>query len=256
MSRSVQSLERGLVVLEALVKNGATGVTELAESLDLDKTVVHRLLRTLYEMGYVTQDEHRRYTVGAKLRAIGAKTLSSLDLRALALPQMRVLAEHTRSVSHLAKMAESRVIYIERVHHPELSITSTDVGGEAPGYCSAAGKIIWAYLPEVQLHQLLDRVELRQHTPNTIVDRMALQQHLALVRDQGYAIDNEEHRLGLVGIGAPVRDHTGSIIASICVAEISTRSTPESFQVTRDLVLEAAQKVSFEMGYANGWSRG
>jgi IclR family KDG regulon transcriptional repressor len=252
MSRNVQSLERGLVVLESIVKNGATGVTELAEHLELDKTVVHRLLRTLYEMGYVTQDEHRRYTVGAKLRAIGAKTLIGLDLRALAIPYMRALAEHTKGVSHLAKMAESRVIYIERVHHPELAATSTDVGGEAHGYCSAAGKILWAYLPEVQLNQLLDRVELRQHTLNTITDRMALQQYLAQVRDQGYALDREEHRLGLVGLGAPIRDHTGAIIASICVAENAMRSTPESLQITLNKVLESAQKLSIEMGYSNG----
>lgn len=251
MSRNVQSLERGLLVLESLVRNGATGVTDLAESLELDKTIVHRLLRTLYEMGYVTQDEHRRYTVGAKLRAIGAKTLTGLDLRALALPHMRVLADHTKGVSHLAKLAESRVIYIERVHHPELTFTSTDVGGEAPGYCSAAGKIIWAYLPEVQLNQLLDQVELRQHTLNTITDRMEFQQHLAKVREQGYAVDREEHRLGLVGVGAPVRDHTGTIIASLCVAENATRSTPDSLQVTLNKVLEAAHQLSVEMGYSN-----
>lgn len=251
MSRNVQSLERGLLVLEALVKNGTSGVTELSESLELDKTVVHRLLRTLYEMGYVTQDEHRHYTVGAKLRAIGAKTLAGLDLRTLALPHMRALAEHTKGVSHLAKMAESRVIYIERVHHPELSANSTDVGGEAPGYCSAAGKIMWAYLPEVQLNQLLDRVEPRQHTLNTITDRMEIQQHLAQVRDQGYAMDKEEHRLGLMGLGAPVRDHTGTIIASLCVAENSMRSTLESLQKTLNKVIEAAQKLSVEMGYSS-----
>jgi DNA-binding IclR family transcriptional regulator len=83
---------------------------------------------------------------------------------------------------------------------------------------------------------------------------MELQQHLAEVRDQGYAVDREEHRLGLVGLGAPVHDHTGTIIASICVAENSTRSTPESLQVTLNKVLEAAQKLSIEMGYSSSWS--
>jgi DNA-binding IclR family transcriptional regulator len=227
------------------------GVTELAELLELDKTIVHRLLRTLYEASYVTQDEHRRYLVGAKLRLMGAKTLQSLDLRALALPYMRDLAELTKSVSHLAKMAESRVIYIERVHHPELKTTSTNVGGEAPGYCSAAGKIMWAYLPGAELNQILDQIEFRQHTPNTIVDRMALEQHLAVVREQGYAFDNQEHRLGLVGVGAPVRDHTGSIIASLCVAENATRSTHDTLAVTLHAVLDAARKLSVDMGYSD-----
>src|SRR5689334_8610080 len=86
LSRNVQSLERGLAVIEALVKNGPSGVTDLSNELDLDKTVVHRLLRTLQGMDYVAQDSNRKYMIGSRLRRIGAKAISSLDLRAAALP--------------------------------------------------------------------------------------------------------------------------------------------------------------------------
>jgi IclR family transcriptional regulator, KDG regulon repressor len=252
MSRKVQSLERGLQVLEGLVRLGPTGVTDLAATLELDKTVVHRLLVTLQSMGYVSQDANRKYNVGAKLRLIGAKTLSSLDLRSLALSYMQQLAEHTKGVSHLAKMAEARAVYIERVHHPALTVSSTNVGGEAPGYCSAAGKVLWAYLPQLELNDLLDRVEFRQHTSNTITDRVRLQQHLAQIREQGYALDREEHRLGLMGMGAPVLDHTGTVIASLCVAEFASRSDVQTREKTLELVLESARRLSTEMGYSNG----
>ncbi len=253
MSRNVQSLERGLMVVEALVKNGPMGVSALSVELGLDKTIVHRLLTTLRTMGYVSQDSNRKYAVGAKLRMVGAKVLTGLNLRSLAVPYMEKLAEHTHAVSHLAKMAESRAIYIERVQYPGLTINSTDVGGEAPGYCSAAGKVMWAYLPQADLNEMLDKIKFRANTPYTITDRDTLQQHLAQVRQQGYATDREEHRLGLYGFGAPIRDHTGTVIASICVAELPNQIADEArLTQTRDLVIDAAKQISADMGYADG----
>jgi DNA-binding IclR family transcriptional regulator len=238
--------------LEGVLKNGPIGVTDMAVELDLDKTIVHRLLNTLQAAGYVNQDGNRKYVVGPRLRMVAAKTLSNLNLRALALPYMQQLAEFTKGVAHLAKMAEGRAVYIERVHHPALTVASTDVGGHAPGYCSAAGKILWAYLTPLELNELLERLEMRQHTVNTIIDRAALQRHLAQAREQGYAVDNEEHRLGLVGIGAPVLDYTGNVVASICVANLKGRATQERLDETRDLVLQAAHQLSADMGYVNG----
>jgi IclR family transcriptional regulator, KDG regulon repressor len=252
MSRNVQSLERGLAVLEALVKNGATGVTDLATQLDLDKTIVHRLLTTLQGMEYVKQDENRKYRVGPRLRIIGAKVLSSLDFRTLALPYMHRLADYTKGVAHLAMMAESRAVYIEKVQHPEFNVPSTGVGGEAPGYCSAAGKVLWAYLPQNELNALLERVQFKKHTPHTMTDVNTLQRYLAQVHENGYALDMEEHRLGLVGVGAPVMDYTGSVIGSICVGSYGSTADPQTIERTREQVLNAAKQLSRDMGYSNG----
>jgi IclR family transcriptional regulator, KDG regulon repressor len=252
MSRNVQSLERGLTVLEMLVKNGPTGVTDLATLLELEKTIVHRLLTTLQGMGYVTQDSHRKYMVGSKLRMIGARVLSSIDVRIQALPYMQQLAEQTKGVAHLAKMVDMRSVYIEKVQHLEFSLPSTGVGGDAPGYCSAAGKILWAYLSQDQLNVLLDTVQFKSYTSHTISNRQVLQQYLAQVHAQGYAVDNQEHRLGLIGVGAAVRDHTGSVVASICVARAMAGTDPIEIEETRELVVDAANRLSHDMGYGNG----
>ena len=250
MSRNVQSLERGLLVLESLVNNGPKGVTEIARELDLDKTIVHRLLSTLQSLEYVQQDDNRKYETGMRLRQIGAKLLSGLDVRELALPYMHELAEFTGGVSHLARMVEDRAVYIEKVQHPALTVKATDVGGEAPGYCSGAGKALWAYLPPTDLNEILMQTRFRQHTVNTITDMQALQQHLAEIREQGYAIDKEEHRLGLYGIAAPVFDHTGAVIATICVAAQSNGNIETKLEEARGEVLSAANAISAELGYS------
>jgi len=256
MSRIVQSLERGLKVLEALVDNHPAGVTELATALDLDKTVVHRLLYTLHSMGYVKQDKNRKYMPGPTLLRIGSKTLADLDIRTLALPYMQRLAEETKGVAHLAKWVESRAIYIERVQDPGLRLVTTDVGGEAPGYCSAAGKVLWAYRPQNELERLLIDIPRQAHTTNTLLDSFEIQRHLAQVRAQGYAIDNEEHRLGLIGIGAPIFDHTGHVVASICIGELTTLSNEESRANTLHLVQKTAHDLSIDMGYINDQPNG
>ena len=252
MSRNVQSLERGLRVLEELVRHGPRGITEISHELDLDKTIVHRLLGTLQAMGYVQQDSNRKYMVGVRLRQIGAKALSDLDLRTAALPYMQHLVEFTKGVAHLAKMAEYRAIYIEKVQHPGLPVKATDVGGEAPGYCSAAGKVLWAHLSQLDLNSVMDKVEFRKHTENTITSPLELQSHLARVREQGYARDNEEHRLGLNGIGVPVFDYTGTVVASMCVAATASQMNELGIDEIVHQVLTAAQELSSELGYFNG----
>jgi IclR family transcriptional regulator, KDG regulon repressor len=252
MSRNVQSLERGLAVLELLVNHDTLGVTEIANRLDLDKTIVYRLLATLQSQGYVQQDEHRRYMVGARLRMIGGKVLSGLDVRTAARPYMDKLMQATGGVAHLARMVESRAIYIERVQHPDFNITSTDVGGEAPGYCSAAGKVLWAYLPQTQLHEMLNNTQFRQHTANTITDKFTLQHHLAQVFEHGYAVDQEEHRVGLVGVGAPVLDYMGRVIASICVAHSVSPTGDKLIENTCQLVMDVARQLTETMGYSSG----
>lgn len=252
MGRNVQSLERGLLVLEALVNESPKGVTEIATSLELDKTIVHRLLSTLQSMGYVQQDANRKYTTGIKLHRIGAKLLSGLDVRELALPYMHELTEFTTGVAHLAKMVEERAVYVEKVQHPSLNIKATDVGGEAPGYCSAAGKVLWAYLPPIELNEMLMSVSFRQHTMNTINDLQALQRHLAEVRDAGFAVDNEEHRLGLIGVGAPIFDHTGNVIAAICVATNANQNHEFQLQEIQQQVADAARTLSADMGFVSG----
>lgn len=252
MGRNVQSLERGLLVLEALINHSPKGVTELATDLDLDKTIVHRLLGTLQSLGYAQQDDNRKYVVGQKMRRVGAKLLSGLDVRTLASPYMQTLVEYTKGVAHLAKMVEDRAVYIEKIQHPTFAIKATDVGGEAPGYCSAAGKVLWAHLPPVELNEVLARIHFRKHTVNTIDNAEYLQRHLAQIREQGYAIDKEEHRLGLIGIGVPVFDHTGSVIASICVAASATSDDVTLLEGIQDQVQSVAMSLSADMGYIAG----
>lgn len=252
MSRNVQSLERGLLVLEALVTNSPRGTTELADELGLDKTVIHRLLTTLQSMDYAEQDENRKYNVGRKLRQLGAQVLSNLDLRIMARPYMQQLTDFTHGVSHLAKMAEDRAIYIEKVQHPTLTLKATDVGGEAPGYCSAAGKVLWAHLSPSDLHTTVEKTSFRKHTHNTLTDVDELHEHLAQIRGQGFAMDYEEHRLGLMGVGAPVFDHMGNTIASICVAGYIDRVDDNMLEQIQSKVVNVAGQLSSEMGFPNG----
>jgi IclR family acetate operon transcriptional repressor len=237
-------------VLEALVTHGPIGVSELADVLGLDRSIVHRLLTTLQAMGYATQDDNRKYMAGKQIRLVGAQAIARLDLRSIARPYMQALIEQDEGASHLAKLMDGRVIYIERVQHPALTITTTGVGGEAPAHCTVAGKVLWAYAPYTQLSDALAGMRFQPFTPHTITEKDTFQRHLAEVREHGFATEMEEHRLGLIGIGAPVFDHTGSVIAAMCTGILASRTTEDTLTTTRQMVTQAARSISEELGYS------
>jgi DNA-binding IclR family transcriptional regulator len=98
------------------------------------------------------------------------------------------------------------------------------------------------------LRGLLARRGMPQFTPNTITDPAMLAADLASVRERGYTIDNEEIEEGLVCIGAPVRDHTGHVVAAISIAGPASRVRPDRIEEHARAVVEAANAMSATLG--------
>ena len=100
------------------------------------------------------------------------------------------------------------------------------VGRRYPAHCGAAGKALLAFLPPRELEELIRRRGLKAYTSNTITTPAQLKAELQRVRERGYSIDNEEYEEGLKCIGAPVRDFSGNVVASISMAHRSGQDTP------------------------------
>jgi IclR family transcriptional regulator, pca regulon regulatory protein len=148
--------------------------------------------------------------------------LGSLELREIAAPHLRRLAETTGHTANLAVRDDTDAILIDRVrgrpcryHHFEYSL---HVGSRIPLYCSATGKTLLAFLPRTDLDRLLDRIELTQRGPRTLTDRTALLAELEQVRRSGIAVNDEELDRALRSIAAPVRSRTGEVVAAVNLA--------------------------------------
>jgi IclR family transcriptional regulator, pca regulon regulatory protein len=219
-----QSLERGLAMLSAFTPDRpALGISELARKLELTRSTTHRYAATLATLGYLQQEySTRKYRLGPRVLDLGFSTLGSMELREIAGPYLRRLTDATGHTSNLAIRDDTDVILIDRVrgrpgryHQLEFSL---HVGSRLPSYCSATGKALLAYLPDSDLDQLLDRMDLVQRGPRTVTSKTALLAELERVRHTGVAVNDEELESALRSIAVPVRSRSGAVVAAINVA--------------------------------------
>jgi IclR family transcriptional regulator, pca regulon regulatory protein len=221
---SSQSLERGLAILGAFTPDQpALGISELAKRLELTRSTTHRYVATLAKLGYLYQEEStRKYRLGARVLDLGFSVLGSLELRDIAAPHLRRLTDTTGHTSNLAIRDDTDVILIDRVrgrpgryHQLEFSLHT---GSRLPSYCSATGKALLAFLPQPDLDQLLDRIDLVQRGPRTLTSKPALLAELGKVRRTGIAVNDEELDSALRSIAAPIRSRSGEVVAAVNVA--------------------------------------
>jgi IclR family pca regulon transcriptional regulator len=221
---SSQSLERGLAILGSFSPDRpALGISELATRLGLTRSTTHRYVATLARLGYLSQDEStRRYRLGIRVLDLGFTVLGSLELREIAAPHLQRLTSVTKQTSNLAIRDDTDVILIDRFrgrssryHHLEFSL---HVGSRIPSYCSATGKVLLAFLPQCDLDNLLDRIDIQPRGPRSVGTRAALVAELGRVRRTGIALNDEELESGLRSIAVPIRSRSGTVVAAINLA--------------------------------------
>lgn len=241
---------KGLVLLEAMANNErSSGVTELATQLSLGKSNVHRLLQGLVHQGFARKDpETGRYELTIKLWELGVKVFQRLDLRQEALPYMRLLAEETQETVHLSILDGTDVLYIEKIDSPQPVRAYTSVGGRAPAACVATGKVLLAWASEDTVARAAEK--LYRHTPRSIVSAEDLHRNLQRVRSLGYAVNTGEWREQVMGVAAPVRDATGSVVGALGISGPADRITDEVISNTVPRLIELANSVSARLGYA------
>lgn len=249
---TIGSLERGMRILEILAKRGEfMGVTDLARILDLDKSNVYRLLSTLKSKGYVEQSlETKKYTIGVKMVALGARILRNNDLYSQAKPIMKNMLRVTSETVHLAMLMDNQAVYIAQELSPKVISINTEIGQREPLHCTAVGKALVAFLPDEQLDAIIQELDFARHTARTITSPEMFKAHCLEIRERGYAVDNEELYKGVRCIGAPIRGYGGTVLASLGISGPSTRLWKDRILSLAEIVVEYAQEVSARLGYA------
>lgn len=247
-----KSLTKALRVLEQLGRaGGELGVTQLANTLDINKTTVHRLLRVLKTCGFVEQSgDHATYRLGLKLFELGSVAIQSRGLQAQARPLLVEMARRASETVHLAILQDDEVIYLEKLESRNTQVTvPSAVGRRLPAYCTGLGKVLLAHLPDSEMDEVLAKCELRRYTDNTITSLRALRVELRRIRERGYGTDDQEIERGLRCVAAPVWNHERRVIAAVSVAGPSARFEGAELESKIALVKEFAQKISTSLYY-------
>lgn len=252
-----QTVRRAIDLLDLLsAAPRGLALRQLSESLGLTRSTTHRLLSGLVAGGLVQFcPDTRRYRLGLKVLELSAVLLDSLDVREQAKPFMQQLNDFSRETVHLGVLDHFEVVFVGHIESPESVRMSVRVGRRAPAHCSSLGKVLLAGLEEGELQRYLHRRELGARTPNSITDSGRLLEALGEVRSLGYALDNEENRVGIRCVGAPVRDHNGRVVAAISVSGPSFRLTPDRANELVQPLLLAARGISERMGWSGGRRR-
>lgn len=250
-SDQVQSLVRALALLNRVAEaqgEGAT-LTELAQQVGLPASTAHRLLTTLEQERYVRFDhEGRSWSVGVQAFKTGCAFTKSRSLGALARPHMRLLMENAGETVNVAVEDEGEAVYLAQVECRQMMRAFARPGSRAPLHASAVGKAMLSTMSDKTLSHILHQRGMPRLTPKTITTPSTLRAELERVRASGYAVDDEEHAVGLRCIAAPIFDETGEAIAAISASGPMARIVEERVASLGALVLEAASAISSEMG--------
>ncbi|WP_027363970.1 IclR family transcriptional regulator [Desulfotruncus alcoholivorax] len=248
--RIVQSVERALKILEALGDSGGSmSINEISEQVGLHKSTVHRLLGTLGSKGFVQQEAlTMRYKLGVKVLELSNKMLSSLDVWKEALPYMQRLANTTGEAIHLAIINDYEVVYIGKVEGTSSIPMYSQIGKRAPVHCTAVGKVILSHFAEDDMRYIISKKGLTAKTERTIVDVNQFLNHLEEIRKRGYAIDDEEHEIGIRCVAAPIRDYRCQVIAALSITGSVNRLSRERISEMANQVREAANLISRRLG--------
>jgi IclR family KDG regulon transcriptional repressor len=221
-------------------------ITELAAALDIDKSSASRLVKTLANYGYIQQKVgSRRYILGKRLYKMSWQLLNRMPVRAKAKPYLYRLVETTGECAHTAVYSEGKALVIDDVEAEASLRVSGGIGRLLSLHCTAVGKALLAF-SDIPAPETLIR-----ETSRTITDPARLAAHVAEIRAQGYALDDEEHEEGVRCIAAPVYDYTGIAIATIGISGPTVRVINECIPELARQVMEAAHHLSAELGYVD-----
>ena len=252
---TVKSLVKALNILEALAEGeeSAYTLTQLSRHLHLHISTVHRLLVNLVRHGFVEEASGSGgYQLSFKVLRMGLQVLDRLDFRLVAQPLLRELNQQTKETVQLAILQETRAISIDKFGSPQPVGLDARLGGVMPLHCTGVGKILLAYQSENLLIQIAHTRGFARFTPHTITSLANLRKELEQIREQGYALDQEEAVEGLRCVAGPVFDHTGRVIAAFSVAGPATRLTPPRLPGIARLVRATSQQISLRLGYRGG----
>lgn len=255
-----KTLDRAFVILESFLDdNKEQNVTEISKKVGLNKSTVHRLVLFMQERGYLEYDAAiSGYRLGTKFVVLGRAVLNQLDIRYVVKPYLETLSKETGKTAHLVVFDHSRSegVYIDKVEDPNTYVSYSQVGKSLPLHCTAVGKVLLSHYDEPGLRRFLQKIPLIKLTENTITDQEELIRHIALVKEQGYAIDDCELEDHLVCISAPIRDYSGAIKAAISVSGmIDISLDPVTKKRLVDTVVRVAANASKQLGYDEHYNK-
>jgi len=243
----VGTLEKGMQILRVFDRERSVmGLSEIVEASGLDKSSVQRFTFTLHALGYLRKDDStRKYRLSPRVLELGFAYLQTDGLVEYATPHMYEANRRSGETVNVTELFDTEVVYVARA--PGRHVISVDIflGMRIPAHACAPGRVILAFMEEIDAAAIIDRSELRKFTPKTIASRAGLLRELAQVRSQGYAIAEEQCYLGEISVAAPIFNGSRKPVAALNISVPGSRwSVKQIEEQLVPIVLETSRAIS------------
>lgn len=247
----IQALDRALKIIDLFDENQMEyTLSEISSEMKLHKSTVHSLLKTLQIHNYIAQDEQTaKYRLGMRFVKKGQLLLDHFDIREIARPHLRALSTATGQTTHLVIMVDRREgIYIDKVEGRKAAIRYSRIGRRVPLHSSAVGKVLSAFRPIDEQMKMLNGYTFVKHTNKTIDNLETFLKELEQVRNQGFAIDNEENEPGVRCSAAPIYNHNGQVIAALSISTMVAHVDDQELTQLIGLLQQETSEISRQLG--------
>lgn len=247
-----QSLQRGLAMLSCFTaQQPVLGVSDLADRLGLTRSTAHRYAATLHELGYLDQDGDRRYRLGLRVLDLGlSAVMGRSTLRDFALGELQKLCEKTKMIVGLAVLNGLDIVYLQRLERYGIAATQDGSvrrlasGSRLPAYRTAAGRVLLAYLPELERIGRVGQIKFERDGPANSKARRVFEERLDDIAGQGVGINDGESSPGVIAIAAPIREGDRVIAAINLIAYQRDITMRVLLDEHTSLLLKTARKIT------------
>jgi len=249
----ISSLARGLSILESFDQaQPSMGIADLAKKTGLSMSTTYRLVYTLRSLGYLIPDsQDSKYTLGPKVLSLGYAVLSSLDLREIARPYLLRLSHLVKETVNLAVLDEWKLIYVDRLKTQQIININLHVGSRLELYNTAMGRVLAAFRKKEWIIRYLKYIKkIPEAEPYWKNNGEMLLKILEVVRENDFAVNNQELTPGLLSIASPVRNREGEVIGAVNIAVSSSLYSLE--RLKKELIVplrQTTQAISLALGF-------
>ncbi|MCY6382230.1 IclR family transcriptional regulator [Hoeflea prorocentri] len=197
----------------------------LAESR-YPKATLYRILQNLVTEGVLTFDRKwQTYALGVRLVRLAHSAWTQSSLAPVARPHLTALSEATGETIHLAQLDGPHVLYLDKRDAKRRVTMFSEAGKVGPAYCTGVGKAMLAYLPDDELQRILPQQSYHRFTPSTICSQQELACELNQIRQDGYALDREDHEPGIICVAVPILSRSEQMMGAVSVTSTSARTS-------------------------------
>jgi IclR family pca regulon transcriptional regulator len=244
----VQSLERGLAVIQAFsATRPRLTLSDVARQTGLTRAAARRFLLTLQQLGFVDSNE-REFYLTPRILQLGYAYLSSTPFWDLAQAHIEELVDQLHESSSISVLDRDEIVYVARVPTKRIMTISLAVGSRLPAFATSMGRVMLADLPDAQIDAFLARAELTPLTSRTVTDAVALRALLLEVREQGWALVDQELEDGVRSIAAALRGADGRVLGALNVSAHATRTNLDALRKQfLPALLETTERINADL---------